>query len=306
MRARSDGPTRRATRAISALTLVACYGAGSGLVGYPRVAAASGLNVERLRMNPDENGVHGGFTIGVDFQAGNSNRLEVSTSAALAFRRGRHLGFLLGDSKYSTRTRAAQGEGLSTLLDPSSRFVNKANLHLRYNYELRPWFVPELFTQVERDEFLLLEGRVLFGLGPRFVPFNDGRFALSLGTDWMLEYEALDPALVVSPLPAQTLVHRWSSYLALVYASERVRMSSTTYVQPRFDLWSDLRLLSEATVDVTLVEPISVRLNLRLRWDSAPSIYCAAAVGIAGCDANDQVELRSVDVALENSINVRF
>ena len=280
--------------------------ASAAVFACPRDAAASGLNVERLRMNPDEDGVHGGFTIGVDFQAGNSNRLELSTSAAVAFRRGRHLGFLIGASKYSTRTRAAAGEGLSALFDPSSRFVNKANLHLRYNYELRPWFVPEVFTQVERDQFLLLEGRVLFGLGPRFVPFNDGRFALSLGTDWMLEYEALDPTLVVSPLPAQTLVHRWSSYLALVYTGERLRMSSTTYVQPRFDRFSDLRLLSDATIDVTLIEPVSLRLDLRVRWDSAPSIYCAAAVGIAGCDTGDQIHLRAVDVALENSINVRF
>ncbi|HLT39582.1 MAG TPA: DUF481 domain-containing protein [Enhygromyxa sp.] len=280
--------------------------AAACVCGRASVAEASGLNVERVRMNPDQNGVHGGFSVGVDFQAGNSNRLDVSTSAGLAYRQRRHVLFLVGSSKFSTRTRASAGEGLSTLLEPSSRFVNKANLHLRYNYEFLPWLVGEAFTQVERDEFLLLEGRVLFGLGPRFVPFNDGRFSLSLGSHWMLEYEALDPAQVVRPLPARTLVHRSSSYLSLIYATDRLRMSSTTYLQPRFDLFRDLRLLSEANLDVTLIEPVSIRLSLRLRWDTMPSVYCATAVGIAGCAPNDQIPLREVDLAIENAINVRF
>lgn len=270
------------------------------------VAAASGLNVERVRMNPNEDGVHGGLSIGVDFQAGNTNRLDVSTSAGIAYRHRRHVVFLIGSSKYSTRTRAQLGEGLSQLLEPSSRFVSKAHLHLRYNYEVLAWLVGEAFTQIERDEFLLLEGRVLFGLGPRFVPFNDGRFSLSLGSHWMLEYEALDPAQVVEPLPARTLVHRSSSYLSLVYAAERLRMSSTTYLQPRFDLIRDLRLLSEANVDVTLIEPVTLRLTLRLRWDTMPSIYCAKDVGIGGCAPSDRLMLRPVDLTLENAINVRF
>lgn len=275
-------------------------------LGHARTAQASGLNVERVRMNPEDDGVHGGFQIGVDFGAGNTNRLDLSTSASLAYRHGKHVAFLLGGSKYSTRTLASQGQGLSTLLDPSSRFVNKANVHLRYNYELRPWFAAEIFNQVERDEFLLLEGRVLLGLGPRFVPFNDGEFSLSFGTDWMLEYEALDRARIVSPLPAETLVHRWSSYLSLVYATERLRMSSTTYFQPRFDRFKDLRLLSEGTFELTLIEPVSVRLTLRLRWDSQPSVYCAGAVGIGGCAEAQQIQLREVDLTVENSIGVRF
>ena len=269
-------------------------------------ASASGLNVERVRMNPDDDGVHGGLGFGVDFQAGNTNRLDLSSSASVAFRHDRHVGFVIGSSKYSTRTRAAEGEGLSTLLDSSSRFVNKAQVHLRYNYEIRPWLVAEGFAQVERDEFLLLEGRVLFGLGPRFVPFNDGEFSLAVASDWMLEYEALDPSKVLSPLPAKTLVHRWSSYLSLIYARERVRMASTTYVQPRFDRLADLRLMSEGTLDVTLFDPISLRLTLRLRWDTMPSTYCASDLGVTGCPAADQIELREVDLALENSIQVRF
>jgi hypothetical protein len=269
-------------------------------------AEASGLNVERVRMVPNEDGVHGGFSIGVDFQAGNTNRLDVSTSAAIAYRHRRHVVFLIGNSKYSTRTRAQLGEGISQLLEPSSRFVNKANLHLRYNFEFFSWLLGEAFTQVERDEFLLLEGRVLFGLGPRFVAFTDGRFALSLGSHWMLEYEALDPAQIVEPLPAHTLVHRSSSYLSLVYTAQRLRMSSTTYLQPRFDLARDLRLLSEANLDVTLIEPVSIRLTLRLRWDTMPSVYCARAVSIGGCAPGDQIPLRQVDLGIENAINVRF
>ncbi|PRP97441.1 hypothetical protein ENSA5_34330 [Enhygromyxa salina] len=274
---------------------------------WPRPASATGLNVERIRLDPEDDGVHGGFQIGVDFQAGNTNRLDLRTSAALAFRRERHVAFLIGSSTYSTRTRAINGEDLSTLLRPESRFVNKANVHARYNFEFLDWLVGETFAQLESNEFLLVESRVLFGLGPRFVPINNGEFSLALGTDYMLEREALDAAQVVSPLPAQTIAHRWSSYLSLVYAAtERLSMSSTTYVQPRFDRFSDLRLLSEGFLDVVLVEPISIRLSLRIRWDSQPSIYCSSDVGIGGCPTGDTLRLREFDIAVENSINVSF
>lgn len=277
-----------------------------GVDGRAREARASNLNVERVRMNPNEDGVHGGIVLGFDFQAGNTNRLDLSTSASLAFRHRRHVAFLIGSSKYSTRTRAAAGEGISALFNPASRFINQANVHIRYNYEFKPWLAAEIFNQASRDEFLLLEGRVLLGLGPRFVPFNDGHFSLAFGTDWMLEFEALDPAQIVRPLPARTLVHRWSSYLTLSYATERLRMSSTTYYQPRFDLFSDFRLLSEGNFEVTLVEPISIRLALRLRWDSDPSVYCATAVGVGGCPVAAELPLRKFDVAVENAISVRF
>jgi hypothetical protein len=111
----------------------------------------------------------------------------------------------------------------------------------------------------------------------------------------------------LSPLPPQTIAHRWSSYLSLVYAAnERLRMSSTTYVQPRFDMFADLRLLSEGMLDVTLLDPISVRLTLRLRWDSDPSVFCADAVGVGGCPAGRELRLRELDVSVENSISVSF
>lgn len=270
-----------------------------------RTAAAAGLNVEQVRLHPDQDGIYGGVQLGVDFSAGNTNRLDLRSSASLAYRHARHVAFLLGSSQFSTRTRPS--DGLSLLLRPESRFVNKAFAHLRYNYELLPWFTAEAFTQLERNEFLLLESRVLFGLGPRFVPVNNGEFSLAIGSAYMLEYEALDASQVLSPLPPQTLVHRWSSYLSLVYAAnDRLHMSSTTYLQPRFDMFSDLRLLSEGMLDVTLLDPISIRLTLRLRWDSEPSVYCSDAVGLGGCPAGRELRLRELDVGVENSISLSF
>jgi len=298
----SVGPRSASLIRVVVWVLALAFGVG----GRAPAARASNLNVERVRMTPNEDGVHGGFVVGFDFRAGNTNRLDLSTSASIAYRHGRHVAFLIGSSKYSTRTRPVVGEGISELFNPASRFINQANVHVRYNYEFKPWLVAEIFNQASRDEFLLLEGRVLFGLGPRFVPFNDGQFSIALATDWMLEFEALDPTQIVRPLPARTLVHRWSSYLSLAYTSERLRMSSTTYFQPRFDLFRDVRLLSEGNFEVTLIEPVSVRLSLRLRWDSDPSVFCAAPVGIAGCPAAAEVRLREFDVTVENAISVRF
>lgn len=273
----------------------------------PRIAAATGLNTERLRVEPDEQGLSGDLQLGVNFSAGNVNRLDLRTSAALGFRRGQHLVFLIGNSSYSTRTRAIEGESLAQLLDDDSRFINRADLHLRYNYDILPWLTAELFGQVERNEFLLVESRVLFGVGPRFVPVKNDEFTMAIGTDYMLEYEALESERVVRPLPAQTLVHRWSSYLTFSYdVSERLTMRSTTYLQPRFDLLRDLRLLTEGMLEVVLLEPVTLRLFLRLRWDSDPSEYCRSAVPAAGCPMANQVRLREVDLTVENAIAVSF
>ncbi|KIG16409.1 putative outer membrane protein [Enhygromyxa salina] len=272
---------------------------------WSATATATGLNVEQVRLHPDQDGLYGGVQFGIDFSAGNTNRLDLRSSASLAYRHGRHVAFLLGSSQVSTRTQPS--DELSQLLRPESRFVNKANAHLRYNYELLSWLTAEAFTQLERNEFLLLKSRVLFGIGPRFVAVNNGEFSLALGTDYMFEHESLDPARVLSPLPPQTNVHRWSSYLSLIYAAnDRLNMSSTTYVQPRFDLFSDLRLLSEAMLDVTLLEPISIRLTLRLRWDSDPSSFCSDPVGLGGCPAGKELRLREFDIGVENSISVSF
>ena len=273
----------------------------------PGSAAASGLNVESLRLNPEDNGLSGSFDVGLDFQAGNVNRLDFGTEASLAYRRKRHLVFLIGSSKYATRTRAVDGGSLSGLLAPDARFINKASVHLRYNYEFLPWLAGEVFNQVQHNEFLLVESRVLGGIGPRFVPYNNGEFALALGLAYMLEYEALASERVVRPLPPRTLVHRASSYLTLfVNANERISMRSTTYVQPRFDLFSDLRLLSEGEIGVVLVEPVTINLLLRVRWDTQPSVYCSEAIGVHGCPSGSEVRLRELDIGVQNSISVSF
>ncbi|NVB42123.1 DUF481 domain-containing protein [Pseudenhygromyxa sp. WMMC2535] len=273
----------------------------------PRHARATGLNVERLRLNPDDDGLHGGLSLGVDFQAGNVNLFDLNTSASVAWRRDAHLLFLIGNSKFATRTKAIDGGTLDGLFEDQARYINRANLHLRYNYDFLDWLTAEAFSQVERDEFLLVASRVLTGAGPRFVPLRRDNLSLAVGTAWMLEYEALDPQRVVSPLPAQTLVHRWSSYLTLmVVHDERVSFRSTTYVQPRFDRLADLRLMSEGELSVELFDPVSIQILAKLRWDTQPSTYCSGDVALDGCASADRVQLRELDVTIENNISVRF
>ena len=44
---------------------------------------ATGLNVEAVRLHPKDDGLFGGVIVGVDFQAGNVNRLDLRASASL-------------------------------------------------------------------------------------------------------------------------------------------------------------------------------------------------------------------------------
>lgn len=299
---RSPRRSRRCTRALG-LTL------GLAVVGFVPSAHAGGLNIERMRLDPDEDGVSGGFDVSFGLAQGNVNLLDLGASGNVAFRRDRHLVFVLGDSRLAARTRRIDGGTFAGLADAENRFFNKHQGHLRYNYRILDWLRAEAFTQAETNEFLIVEARGLLGGGPRLTPFANEEFGVHWGAAYMAEYEQFDKTRLVEPGPEQsiTVVHRLSTYLTLAFSRERVSMQSTTYVQPRFDLWRDLRILNENEIEVKITEVLGLKLMTSLRYDSIPPVVCGSPLSAGMPCADDEVrELRSVDIAVKNAIAVSF
>jgi len=214
-------------------------------------------------------------TLGADvtLESGHTELFEIGARARFDFRRGPHYTFATGELRYGRQ------EG-----DP---FRDRVFGHLRYNYQVLPWLVAEAFTQLQRDRFARLQLRVLAGGGLRIRYFNRETIKLFQGTTPMYEYENLDQA-PIDRHPATVSTARWSNYLNLrLRFTEETRFDATVYVQPRFDQWSDVRVLSQAALTVQLAEAVRLVTEFRLNYDSRPPS-----------------EVESLDLALQNGVEV--
>jgi putative salt-induced outer membrane protein YdiY len=150
------------------------------------------------------------------------------------------------------------------------RFRDAAFAHLRYNYRFGGPLVAEVFTQLERDSFALLNLRALVGAGLRLRLLETEPARLFLGITPMFERERLD-ANQVGAHPAQTNALRISQYLnARLRLSDRTFLISTTYVQPWVAVPADVRLLNETRLGVGITEALTLRITLNTRYDSRP------------------------------------
>jgi hypothetical protein len=161
----------------------------------------------------------------------------------------------------------AQGDYTAFNGTPS---VAKSFLHARYNYRFRPWLYGELFSQIQQDESQRLQFRNLEGIGPRFRVVQSQRLEIYCGTSYMFEYEALslEPA---DPERQTTIAHRWNNYASLIENLDtRVRFTTVLYVQPRFDDFTDVRVLSESGITVQIKAPLSLKFGVVIRYDTQP------------------------------------
>lgn len=176
-----------------------------------------------------------------------------------------------------------------TRFDAETR-VSKSFVHLRYNYVLvEDWLLGEIFLQQQHDKFQRLLVRELAGVGPRFVFADDESLRFAFGTSWMFEYERI---AVAAGAPDEPFVfaNRWNNYLsAMVKPDDRVRAIGTVYVQPRFDHFSDLRMLFEAAVTTDVTKVFGLKVIGTVRYDSQPP-----------------TEVKRTDIEVKNAFVIKF
>jgi hypothetical protein len=219
-------------------------------------SSAAQVNVERLRTDLAKRPLFASIAASVAGRAGNVNSIVSGGSVFAGGLTGRNLLFVRAEGAYE----AYGGEAK----------VAKSFAHARYNYEVLPWLFAEVFTQVQQDNFERLRLRTLYGTGPRFALLRSDDVEVYYGLSYMLEFERINVA-PGAPDAASTWAQRFNNYLAIgVRIDERVRFTSATYFQPRFDDWSDHRLLSESAFAVALGKRLFNKLSLVVRYDSAP------------------------------------
>ena len=240
--------------------------------------AQAQINTERMR-SMDADGTHTTIGGNVALMSGNNNVLDVGLSARFDWRTGPHYSFVVAQSNFAERRR--DGESI--------RFRDQSFTHVRYNYDFTPRVTGEGFTQVERNDFTLLQFRLLVGSGPRIAWLDTDRVFLYQGTALMFEQEDRDERRVVNYPSHQALV-RWTNYVNVrVQIADGTSIQNTVYAQPRVTDFGDVRLLNEAVLAVRITPYVTLRTTLNLNYNRQPP---------------DNID--PLDVTLRNGIQVTF
>lgn len=150
-------------------------------------------------------------------------------------------------------------------------FVSQSFTHARWTAMWHRRLGSEIFAQHQFNEFQRLQARVLGGLGARSELVHLKTLLVSLGSGYMIEYEELTEDAAIDTEPA-TLSHRWTNFLnvRLSLFDGGLLMQNTLYVQPRFDEFSDYRVLEEFEISVAVTKVLSLGTSLTAAHDSEP------------------------------------
>jgi hypothetical protein len=217
-------------------------------------SARAQVNTEPLRKRIRQKGTSFILEGTFDGHTGNTQGVTADGLVGLGFATGRHLAFGFASADYSK---------LNGTLG-----VDKSFAHARYDCELLPWGWWELFAQAQSDHFQRIALRNIFGAGPRVALYEDKQIGLFLGVAYMFERDAyaLAPG---DPAPSIQTAHRVSAYLsARTTLADGIDAVTTTYLQPRIDDPSDLRVLSESGFVFKIARWLSTSIAFTAHYDS--------------------------------------
>jgi len=248
------GRLHAASPALLLATLMALV-AGTALL--PRAASAQTiLNTERFQLNQVD-GPHLTANLSFTGRRGNSEIFVADASGIAGILRGNHWTRLIFGGTYLS-------DGNRSLLD--ARFTQ-----LRYSWSVRPRVQTFHFVQAQQNESLRLRSRWLVGSGAQADVLRGERSSLTLGTGAMLEFERLDPDAVAPGEPADRDAVRMANLGVLRHETESgVRILNIFYVQPRFDDFSDVRVLNDLGVTVPLNDQVRFTVSGEWRRDTRP------------------------------------
>ncbi len=246
--------------------------AGAACLALSPLAHAQ-VNVEPLRKEVAERGFSAKLSGTLSGSAGNTPGVTAGSSALVGVAGGPHLAYFAASGDYSRVNQTT--------------LVAKSFAHLRYNYQLSHPLWAEAFTQIETDRFRRIRDRELLGAGPRFGVVQSDQVGLFYGTAAMLERTILNADIVGSDT-RQTVV-RWSNYVAFRYdPDDRVQLTNTTYIQPRFDRFRDYHVLSQLALGFTIARHLGSSILATLRYESV----VPDGVKRADLEIKDSLDLR--------------
>ncbi len=160
------------------------------------------------------------------------------------------------------QSKSAQGQ------QSDKKFKNNSFVHLRWTWMKWNIIGPELFTQLQQDEFKALKIRQLNGGGLRAELIKKEDISLSLGSGAMLDHE------VVLDKQTSTL-WRSTSYLTFLKSFDEKKKNLillTLYYQPLLSNHKDYRINLEANVRTILISSWNIFIDnsINYLYDTTP------------------------------------
>ena len=208
------------------------------------------INIESMRQSQQQ-GFVGSTGLAIDGEMGNSEQASgtFSNLAALLYDESESL--LMANYSYG------ESRGL--------RDTNKGSLHLRHTRLLKEWPDPEVFTQVEFDEFQLIELRTLYGAGARFSLLDSLANSLVVGVGAFYEVQRLEDIQTKRGVRANLYLSH------LLKIDKKLTLSFITYYQPYIDEVSDYWLRPSFALEYSLLKSLSFSLALDYSYNSRPA-----------------------------------
>ncbi|MDZ7780082.1 MAG: DUF481 domain-containing protein [Gemmatimonadota bacterium] len=232
-----------------------------GTVAGVRAPALAQVDVQPLSREEPPEGRSGSLSADLTAQTGNTDFAQLGVSARIYEVEGAVTTLMVGNG------------GLGFL--GRRRFSSSGLFHYRKTYSNEQWVWPEWYLQANYDRSQLLKFRTLAGGGIR-TPVTTGEWGqIGAGFSVMLEDERLDLPDTASH-PRTTTTFRSSTFFSLRLVASQLVVTSTTYVQPRFDDLGDVRVLEDLSLATPVTDRLAMTVSFDLRYDSGPPDGLAA------------------------------
>ncbi len=231
------------------------------------------VNVESLSETIDKPGLGLSAKSNLSYASGNVNLLGLRGQAA-AYYATKHPDAPPEADVFWFRDRILLHGSAGITKAEGRQVANDGFGHVRFTHMQWLRVGGEVFGQAQYDYFRLLQRRLLGGTGARVVLSNIPSFRSWFGTGYMFEFERRNiPAEnrpPAGPDPTNMTNHRWNNYvtLSVTIVPDVLELLSTTYVQPRWDDFRDVQVLEEGSLQVKVVEHVSLSTDVTLRYDS--------------------------------------
>ena len=242
-------------------------------------AWGSPVNAEKLTNDPVHGGFSGSLSSSFAFSRGNVDRLDLNAGGSIQY-------WTLHPEGVGYRGRPAPAGAPAFfkdrwLLVANSGFVrfslrevvNYGFAHTRYTRMWLPRLGSDVFAQAQYNELMLLRNRLVTGVGLRVVPVNRRMLQIWAGTGAMVERERND-TVPGDPHPARLVNYRWTNYAVaqLRLAKGQLVARNTTYVQPRFDVLRDFRVLEAVQLEANVTPVLAFGVEFEAQYDSRPPL----------------------------------
>lgn len=224
------------------------------IVGFSNSSAQ--MNTEKFRGSKTD-GFHHTINFAVDLNKGNEDYVEYTGDYRLDLFKQNFISFLVGSLEYK--------EGNSSILS------NSGFAHLRFIFNQDGIVEPEIFTQIDYNDFILLKHRFLSGAGLRLKLIDYSKdsthgFITELGLGLMYEYEDY-----YSNAESTKRYFRSTNYINLRYnLLNDLVFSAVAYYQPYINNLKDFRILSENKLSFIITKYFAIFISTKYRYDSLP------------------------------------